>query len=88
MMTEKGRAMGRQPRATPDFSLLKGVRAYQPYRPEPEQNPPQSVSGVFPWGITTQQAADALASVSGQATPEPIGDDSNARDCLVWYDEL
>lgn len=100
--------MGSQPRAKPDFSLLQGVRAYQPYRPEPEQNPPQSVSGVvpfqqphytdapmvmaqsgpIPWGITTQQAADALTSVFGQAAPEPISDDSGARDCLVWYDKL
>lgn len=35
--------------AKPDYSLLKGIRAYRPYRPEPEQNPPQSVSGAIPW---------------------------------------
>jgi len=30
---------------------------------EQEQNPPQSVSGIIPWGVTTQLAADALTSV-------------------------
>lgn len=38
--------------AKPDYSLLKGIRAYDVRsRPEPEQNPPQSISGSVPWKL-------------------------------------
>lgn len=35
----------------PDYSLLKGVRAYgyQPSNPAPEQKPPQGASGIIPY---------------------------------------
>lgn len=84
--------MGRQPRAKPDLSLLQGVRAYSSYRSEPAQNPPQSVSGIFPWvsdgRVTARQVSDALTSIFVHAAPEPSSDESGARDCLVWYDAL
>lgn len=61
----------------------------RPPRPEPEQRPPQSVSGIIPWGVTMEQAADALAMLAGvaPAPPEPIGDSSDGI-APCGYDEL
>lgn len=79
-----------RPRAKPDYTLLEGTRAYgpvkqlsrpygyQPSCPEPERNPPQSVSGIIPWDgrVTTQETADALMRmcvVSPREAAERLG---------------
>lgn len=81
--------------AKPDYSKLQGVRAYKPYRPEPEQNPPQSVSGIFPY--TEQQVrAEALlawvnelrAKVGLQPLPLVEEEPPNDGIALCGYDAL
>jgi hypothetical protein len=55
---------------TPPIPLARPMRGHQPTNEPPVQNPPQSISGIIPWGVTTRQAAEALAGVFG-------GDQSN-----------
>lgn len=83
--------------AKPDYSLLKGVRAYgyQPSSPAPEQNPPQSVSGVIPiaWAadrITPSWARSEYViddlSLVGQLRTNGFRCEQQRTDSLAWWD--